>query len=81
MKPNRIIRIITVIFLIVGIAMAITYRKNFNITILENWLATAGGMAPLIFVGIYVISTVLFLPGSVLTLAGGVFLDHLGNIL
>lgn len=73
MKPNRIIRIITVISLIVGIAMAVTYRKNFNITILENWLATAGGMAPLIFVGIYVISTVLFLPGSVLTLAGGIF--------
>jgi len=72
-KPNRIIRIIMVIFLIVGIAMAISYRKNFNITILENWLATAGGMAPLIFVGIYVISTVLFLPGSVLTLAGGIF--------
>src|SRR4030065_574344 len=29
-------------------------------------------MAPLLFMGIYAISTVLFLPGSVLTIAGGV---------
>jgi len=72
MKVTNIIRIIVFIFLIAGIATAITYRKQFDITALQIWLADAGIMAPLLFIGIYAISTVLFLPGSVLTIAGGV---------
>lgn len=72
MKVTNIIRIIVFIFLITGIATAITYRKQFDVTALESWLAGAGIMAPLMFIGIYAISTVLFLPGSVLTIAGGV---------
>ncbi|MBI5309017.1 MAG: TVP38/TMEM64 family protein [Planctomycetes bacterium] len=72
MKVTNIIRIIVFVFLIAGIATAITYRKQFDVTALESWLADAGIMAPLLFMGIYAISTVLFLPGSVLTIAGGV---------
>lgn len=72
MKVPNIIRIIMFIFLIAGIATAITYRKQFDITVLESWLAGTGIMTPLLFIGIYAISTTLFLPGSVLTIAGGV---------
>lgn len=72
MKAANIIRIIVFVFLIAGIATAITYRKQFDVTSLESWLSGAGAMAPFLFIGIYVISTVLFLPGSVLTIAGGV---------
>ena len=72
MKVTNIIRIIVFVFLIAGIATAITYRKHFNVTALESWLADAGIMAPLLFMGIYAISTVLLMPGSVLTIAGGV---------
>ncbi len=72
MKVTNIIRIIVFVFLIAGIATAITYRKQFDVTTLQSWLADAGIMAPLLFMGIYAISTVLFLPGSVLTIAGGV---------
>src|SRR4030067_2715335 len=72
MKVTNIIRIVVFVFLIAGIATAITYRKQLNVTALESWLADAGIMAPLLFMGIYAISTVLFLPGSVLTIAGGV---------
>ncbi len=72
MKVTNIIRIIVFVFLIAGIATAITYRKQLDVTTLESWLADAGIMAPLLFMGIYAISTVLFLPGSVLTIAGGV---------
>ena len=72
MKVTNIIRIIVFVFLIAGIATAITYRKHFDVTALESWLADAGIMAPLLFMGIYAISTVLFLPGSVLTIVGGV---------
>lgn len=72
MKATNIIRIIVFVFLIAGIAAAITYRKQFDVDVLADWLAGAGVMAPLLFIGIYVISTVLFLPGAVLTIAGGV---------
>src|SRR3990172_9266796 len=72
MKSTSVIRITVFVFLIVGIVTAVTYRKQFNFAVLEGWLASAGVMAPLLFMGIYAISTVLFLPGSVLTIAGGV---------
>ena len=72
MKAANIIRIIVFVFLIAGIATAVAYRKQFNFAALEGWLASAGVMAPLLFIGIYAISTVLFLPGAVLTIAGGV---------
>src|SRR3989304_6047873 len=72
MKVTNIIRIIVFVFLIAGVATAITYRKQFDVTALESWLAGAGVMAPLLFIGIYAISTVLLMPGSVLTIAGGV---------
>ena len=72
MKSTSIIRITVFVFLIVGIVTAVTYRKQFNFVALEGWLASAGVMAPLLFMGIYAISTVLFLPGAVLTIAGGV---------
>ncbi len=72
MKAANIIRIIVFVFLIAGITTAVTYRKQFDVTALESWLAGAGIMAPLLFIGIYAISTVLLMPGSVLTIAGGV---------
>ncbi len=41
------------------------------IEVLENWLNTLGWWGPGIFAGIYIIATVLLLPGSALTLAAG----------
>ena len=72
MKAANIIRIIVFVFLIAGIATAVTYRKHFDVNVLGDWLAGAGVIAPLLFIGIYAISTVLLMPGSVLTIAGGV---------
>lgn len=72
MKATNIIRITIFVFLIAGIATAVIYRKQFNVAALESWLVGAGVMAPLLFIGIYALSTVLCLPGLVLTIAGGV---------
>ncbi len=38
---------------------------------LEVWINDAGVLAPVLFILIYALATVLFLPGSVITLAGG----------
>ena len=72
MKAANIIRIIVFVFLIAGIATAVTYRNAPMLTCLGIGLQVLGVMAPLLFIGIYAISTVLLMPGSVLTIAGGV---------
>lgn len=57
--------------LVAGVTVAILYRDQFDGAALEAWIKDAGAVAPLVFILIYAVATVLFLPGSVLTLAGG----------
>lgn len=54
-----------------GIVLAYFYRDLFDIQALESRARDAGVTAPLLFVALYALGTVLFFPGSVLTLAGG----------
>ena len=59
--------------------------KYFHVQTLLNaaldWIGQLGPWGPVIFVGIYVVATVLFIPGSVLTLgAGAVFGVALGSV-
>ena len=54
-----------------AIALAFVYREQLDVETLEDWVAGAGSAGPLLFVVLYAVATVLFLPGSVLTLAGG----------
>ena len=64
-------RLILFLVLAAGIALAVIYRDQFNAAALESWIKEAGLAGPLIFILIYAAGTVLFLPGSVMTLAGG----------
>jgi len=57
--------------LAVGIALAVIYREQFDAAALQDWVQGAGAAAPVVFMLIYALATVFFLPGSVLTLAGG----------
>lgn len=71
MNNNRLIRILLIFGLAVGIVIAIVYRDSFEVAALEAWINDAGVLAPIVFMLIYALATVLFLPGSVITLAGG----------
>ena len=64
-------RLVLWLLLAMGIGLAVVYRDRFDITVLQQWLDQAGNAAPLVFIGVYALGAVLFLPGSVLTLAGG----------
>ncbi len=66
-----LLRIILVLLLIAGIALAVSYRDAVSAEALQGWIDGFGLAAPLIFMLIYAVGTVLFFPGSVLTLAGG----------
>jgi len=68
---KKVLRIAIMFLLIAGIAVAIIYRDQFDAAALETWVNDAGSAGPILFMLIYVIGTVFFLPGSVLTLAGG----------
>ena len=70
MKP-RLLRLLLLAALIGGVTLAVLYRDRFDAAALEGWVRDAGAAAPLLFMVIYAVGAVLFLPGSVLTLAGG----------
>jgi uncharacterized membrane protein YdjX (TVP38/TMEM64 family) len=69
---KRLMQIMVAAFLFVAIVVAVYYRDLFDLQLLEQWVNQAGLWAPVIFMLIYIVATVLFLPGSVLTLTGGV---------
>ncbi|UCC55827.1 MAG: VTT domain-containing protein, partial [Gammaproteobacteria bacterium] len=71
MNNNQLIRVLLIIGLVTGVALAISYRDQFDGAALEAWVRDAGPVAPLLFMLIYALAAVLFLPGSVITLAGG----------
>ncbi len=68
---SKLIRLGLFLVLATGIALAIIYRDQFNAEVLENWVKEAGAAGPVIYILIYAVGTVFFLPGSVLTLTGG----------
>ncbi len=71
MNQNRLIRLLLLFTLIAGTGLAIAFRSELDAASLEQWMQDAGPAAPFIFMAIYALGSVLFLPGSVLTLAGG----------
>ena len=81
MNNNRLMRIVLFLGLLTAVTLAIVYRDQFDAAALEAWVRDAGPVAPLLFMLIYAVAAVLFLPGSVLTLAGGaLFGPVLGTI-
>ncbi len=66
-----LLRVILFSLLSIGIVLAIIYRDAIDILAIQNWVEQSGALAPLVFMLIYVLATVFFIPGSVLTLAGG----------
>lgn len=68
---HKLLRGLLLVVVSAGIILAIIYRKQFDAQALAGWVEQAGAAGPLLFMAIYALATVLFLPGSVLTLAGG----------
>jgi uncharacterized membrane protein YdjX (TVP38/TMEM64 family) len=61
------------LFAALGIAIAIAYTKRdaLDTVALQGWIQGAGALGPALYVALYAIATALFLPGSIITLAGG----------
>jgi uncharacterized membrane protein YdjX (TVP38/TMEM64 family) len=77
---NRYPRAIKWTWIAATIAVTIVIAKQFNLAMLLQdalkdaltWVDSLGALAPLAFIAIYNIATVLLIPGSVLTLGSGI---------
>ena len=78
---RNIRRVLLAVLLAGTITLAFVYREQIEIATLETWVANAGLAGPLLFMALYALATVLFLPGSVLTLAGGALFGPLWGTL
>ncbi len=67
--------------LLVGIAVALAWRDRFDPATMQAWVEGAGAAGPLLFMGLYAVATVLFLPGAVITLVGGALFGPLWGTL
>lgn len=70
-----------ILMLLSAIAAGVYYRDILDVSLIEQWLEQAGWWAPVVFILIYVVATVFFLPGSVFTLAGGVIFGPVLGVL
>jgi uncharacterized membrane protein YdjX (TVP38/TMEM64 family)/rhodanese-related sulfurtransferase len=68
-------RIVPRILLLAGLAAAIAWatvnRDRLDLEALDTALSGLGLLAPLAYLGLYTVATIAFLPGALLTLAGG----------
>jgi len=78
---RNISRILVGLALFSAIAAAIVWRDRLDATVLRDWVDGAGAAGPLLFMLLYALAAVLFLPGSVLTLAGGALFGPLWGTL
>ncbi len=76
-----IYKLLLLLVLGLGIGLAIFYRDSIDTLAIQNWIQQSGSLAPLIFMFIYILGTVFFLPGSILTLAGGALFGPVWGVL
>ncbi|MGA7764257.1 MAG: TVP38/TMEM64 family protein [Candidatus Binataceae bacterium] len=74
-------RVAVALALVAAIAWFATHRSYFAAGHLETALRAMGRWAPPAFIALYAAATVLFVPGSVLTLAGGALFGPLWGTL
>lgn len=64
-------RLILFLLTLAAIAYVAAYREKLDPALLDTWLEGFGALAPIAYVALYAIGTVLFAPGSLFALAGG----------
>lgn len=71
MRAAKLFRPLLFVLLFAGIVAALYNARLLNADLVRHIAAGAGEFAPIFFVAGYALATVLFLPGSILTIAGG----------
>ena len=64
-------RIVLTVVLAAAVSWALVNRDALNVAAIEAWVQGVGFWGPALFVVLYALAAVLFLPGSIFSLAGG----------
>jgi len=80
-KRGASYRLMLVAALLAAIGYAVLHRNLIDASLLERELGRFGRLAPIVFVIVYALGTVLFLPGSVMTIGGGALFGPLWGTL
>ena len=72
-RASSLARLILVTALAGAVAWALVNRDQLNLADLQQRLQNLGPWAPLAFIGLFALATVLFLPGAIFGLIGGAF--------
>lgn len=70
-KRQLLPRLLFITLLALALAAAWFYRDRIDPAGIDAWLREAGMLGPLLFIALYALAAVLFLPGTIMTLAGG----------
>lgn len=81
MNRRLLLRLALLAIIATGIALGLVYREHFSPDRIEAWVGALGIWAPLVFIGIYLVAPVLFVPGSPLTIAAGALFGPVWGIL
>jgi len=71
MNNNHMMRIVLLLGMVTAVTLVVIYRDQIDAAALENWVRDAGAVAPLLFILVYALAAILFIPGTIFTLAGG----------
>src|SRR5258708_5318920 len=80
-RLSAIYRLMPVAALLAPIRYVVLHRDLIDASSLEHKLEHFGRLAPIVFALVYALGTVLFVPGSVLTIAGGAMFGPLWGTL
>ncbi len=82
MQVKTIMRFVVLIILVTVIVwVSSQYRSQIDVVAIRTAVQNYGIWAPLVFILIYIVATVLFLPGLLITLAGGLLFGALWGTL
>ena len=81
MSGRVVTRVLLFAVLAAGVVWALVNRDAVDLSLIEDALHAFGAWAPVVFVLLYAVATVLFLPGSVFSLAGGALFGPLWGTL
>lgn len=72
---------VLLVLLLAAVAAGYFYRQQLDVAQAQQWVTDAGMAGPLLFMLLYALATVLFLPASLLNLAGGAMFGPLWGTL
>jgi uncharacterized membrane protein YdjX (TVP38/TMEM64 family) len=64
-------RLVLALLLVAAVAWAAIHREQINLETLDSWLASLSSWAPIAYMIIYALATVVFVPGAIFALIGG----------